>query len=71
MASSILACSTVRGNPSRMKPPSQSASLIRSAMIEITRLSLTRPPDDMTAIAWVPTSLPAATAARSMSPVES
>ena len=40
-------------------------------MIEMTRLSLTRPPDDMTAIAWVPTSLPAATAARSMSPVES
>eukprot|EP00966_Prymnesium_polylepis_P324382 7380433-Prymnesium_polylepis.2 len=71
ISSSIFACSTVRGNPSRMKPPSQSASVTRSRMIETTSSSETSPPDAMTSFAFLPTSEPAATAARSMSPVES
>ena len=64
-------CSTVRGNPSRINPLAQSPSLIRSRMIETTSSSLTRPPDSITLLACTPTSVPAATAARSMSPVES
>ena len=69
--SSSFACSPVRGNPSRMKPPLQSGSLILSLMTEMTRLSVTRPPAAITSLACLPTSLPAATAERSISPVES
>jgi hypothetical protein len=64
-------CSTVRGKPSRMNPLAQSASLMRSRMIDTTSSSLTRPPASMTLLACWPTSEPAATAARSMSPVDS
>mmetsp|Transcript_14436 Transcript_14436/g.60227 ORF Transcript_14436/g.60227 Transcript_14436/m.60227 type:complete len:208 (+) Transcript_14436:237-860(+) len=71
ISSSIFACSSVRGKPSRMKPPWQSDSVMRSRMIPTTISSLTRPPDSITAFAFRPTSVPAETAARSMSPVES
>ncbi len=40
-------------------------------MMPMTISSETRPPDSMTALALRPTGVPAATAARSMSPVES
>mmetsp|Transcript_6531 Transcript_6531/g.20579 ORF Transcript_6531/g.20579 Transcript_6531/m.20579 type:complete len:237 (-) Transcript_6531:88-798(-) len=68
-SSSILACSTVRGKPSRMNPWPQSASAMRSLMMPTTMSSPTRPPLSMTLLALLPTSVPAATAARSMSPV--
>ncbi len=44
MASSALACATVRGKPSRMKPLAQSGSSMRSAMMPTTISSETRPP---------------------------
>ena len=60
---------TVRGKPSSRKPRWQSGWSMRSLMIATTRSSLTRPPLFMTPSASLPTSVPAATAARSMSPV--
>jgi hypothetical protein len=53
--SSIFACSTVRGKPSRMKPPLQSSSVILSLITEMTSSSLTRPPDAITSLACLPT----------------
>ena len=70
-SSSFLACSTVRGKPSRMKPDVQSGSLIRSAMMPHTMSSVTSAPASIAALACLPTAVPAATAARSMSPVDS
>jgi hypothetical protein len=60
-----------RTNPSKMNPNRQSGSLMRSRMIPTTISSLTSPPAFMTASAFFPTSVPAETAARNMSPVES
>ena len=54
-----------------MKPASQSFSLMRSAMMPTTISSVTSAPESIAALAFLPTSVPAATAARSMSPVES
>ena len=54
-----------------MKPFFASGSAIRSAMIPMTISSETRPPASITALAFSPTGVPAATAARSMSPVDS
>ena len=71
IASSILVCSTVRGKPSRMNPLAQSASLMRSLMRLTTSSSETRPPLFITPSASLPSAVPAATAERSMSPVES
>mmetsp|Transcript_44239 Transcript_44239/g.116261 ORF Transcript_44239/g.116261 Transcript_44239/m.116261 type:complete len:210 (-) Transcript_44239:101-730(-) len=71
ISSSILACSTVRGKPSRINPFAQSSSLMRSRIIDTTSSSETRPPEAITSFACMPTSEPAATAARSMSPVDS
>mmetsp|Transcript_14053 Transcript_14053/g.46870 ORF Transcript_14053/g.46870 Transcript_14053/m.46870 type:complete len:235 (+) Transcript_14053:201-905(+) len=70
-ASSICAWATVRGKPSRTNPCSQSDSVMRSLMMPTTMSSETSPPACMIAAACLPTSVPAATAARSMSPVES
>ena len=70
-ASSILAWSTVRGKPSSINPLEQSLSSILSLMMPTTISSPTSPPASMTAFAFWPTSLPAATAALNMSPVES
>ena len=71
MRSSACACATVRGKPSRMKPVAQSGASIRSAMSATIRSSGTSSPASMIALAWVPSAVPAFTAARSMSPVES
>ena len=49
----------------------QSGSEMRSAMMPMTISSLTRPPSAMIFFALRPTGVPALTAARSMSPVES
>ena len=54
-----------------MKPSTQSFSLMRSAMMPTTISSVTKAPESIAALAFFPTSVPAATAARSMSPVES
>ena len=62
---------TVRGKPSRMKPCWRRASAIRSSMIAITTSSGTSSPRAMMSFARWPTGVPAATAARNMSPVES
>mmetsp|Transcript_5933 Transcript_5933/g.25231 ORF Transcript_5933/g.25231 Transcript_5933/m.25231 type:complete len:204 (+) Transcript_5933:183-794(+) len=70
-SSSFLACSTVRGKPSRMNPEAQSGSLMRSAMMPHTMSSVTSAPASIAALACLPTGVPAATAARSMSPVDS
>src|SRR5215210_3043731 len=54
-----------------MKPFLASGSSIRSATMPITISSETSPPLSITALARCPIGVPAATAARSMSPVES
>ena len=71
IASSASACATVRGKPSRMKPCLASGSSMRSLMMPTTISSETSAPDSITALALRPIGVPAATAARSMSPVES
>ena len=53
----------------RMKPFSQSASLILSSMMSTTMSSVTSAPESIASFASFPTLVPAATAARSMSPV--
>mmetsp|Transcript_95271 Transcript_95271/g.275329 ORF Transcript_95271/g.275329 Transcript_95271/m.275329 type:complete len:216 (-) Transcript_95271:17-664(-) len=68
-SSKALACSTVLGKPSKTKPFAQSGFAILSAIMPQTISSETRPPDSMTAFACFPTSVPSATAARSISPV--
>ncbi len=52
-----------------MKPFLQSGSVMRPAITPTTRSSETSPPASITSFACLPTSVPAATAARSMSPV--
>ena len=54
-----------------MKPFLASGSPMRSAMMPTTISSETSAPDSITAFALRPIGVPAATAARSMSPVES
>ena len=61
------ACGIVLGKPSRMKPPLQSGRVKFSRMIPTTISSETSSPLSMTLFAFFPISLPAATAARSMS----
>mmetsp|Transcript_676 Transcript_676/g.1850 ORF Transcript_676/g.1850 Transcript_676/m.1850 type:complete len:217 (+) Transcript_676:342-992(+) len=70
MASSFSAWPTVRGKPSSKNPPLQSSAAILSLMIAATRSSSTNAPLFITSSAFFPTSVPAATAARSMSPVD-
>mmetsp|Transcript_14054 Transcript_14054/g.46875 ORF Transcript_14054/g.46875 Transcript_14054/m.46875 type:complete len:206 (+) Transcript_14054:357-974(+) len=70
-ASSARAWASVRGKPSRMKPFAQSAARMRSSMMPITSASETSSPRFITLSASTPTGVPSATAARSMSPVES
>ena len=72
MRSSASACATVRGKPSRMKP------FLRVRLLDAVgddadddRRPRRARRDSMIALAWRPTGVPAATAARSMSPVES
>jgi hypothetical protein len=60
----------VRGKPSNRKPRPQSGLAMRSLTSPMISSSETSPPASMTALAWRPSSLPAATAARNMSPVE-
>ena len=69
-SSNFLACSTVLGNPSRMKPLVQSFSEILSAIIPHTISSVTKAPASIAALACFPTVVPAATAALNMSPVD-
>jgi hypothetical protein len=54
-----------------MNPWTQSSSLMRSAMMPTTISSVTSAPESIAALARMPTSVFAATAARSMSPVDS
>eukprot|EP00966_Prymnesium_polylepis_P314719 7272159-Prymnesium_polylepis.1 len=56
--SSASAWTTVRGKPSRMKPFPHSGVLMLSLMMPITMSSDTRPPDSMTALAFLPISVP-------------
>eukprot|EP01139_Manchomonas_bermudensis_P009957 Amastigsp_a339750_3147.p3 type:complete len:174 gc:universal Amastigsp_a339750_3147:523-2(-) len=63
------ACLMVRGKPSRMKPLPQAGLEMLSRMSPRTMSSPTSWPASMTALAALPISVPAATAARSMSPV--
>src|SRR3990167_5842790 len=60
----------VRGKPSKRKPLTQSAWVMRSLTRLMIRSSETRPPLSITLLAFRPSSVPALTAARSMSPVE-
>ena len=60
----------VRGKPSNRKPLAQSAWAMRSLTRPMMMSSLTRPPESMTFLAARPSSVPALTAARNMSPVE-
>src|SRR5229473_6304181 len=69
--SSALAWASVRGKPSRMKPLAQSACAIRSRIRPTISASGTSSPFSMMPLAFLPSWLPEATAARSMSPVES
>mmetsp|Transcript_41188 Transcript_41188/g.89754 ORF Transcript_41188/g.89754 Transcript_41188/m.89754 type:complete len:202 (+) Transcript_41188:548-1153(+) len=71
MVSKAFACGIVLGNPSKIKPPSQSGCAILSLMMPITTSSVTRAPESIASLAFSPTSVPAATASRNMSPVES
>mmetsp|Transcript_22516 Transcript_22516/g.51881 ORF Transcript_22516/g.51881 Transcript_22516/m.51881 type:complete len:204 (+) Transcript_22516:678-1289(+) len=69
ISSSFSACGTVRGKPSRIKPLLHSGAPMLSLMMPITISSETSPPASITAFAFCPISVPAATAARSRSPV--
>src|ERR1700704_2165567 len=69
--SSALAWASVRGKPSRMNPPAQSGCAIRSRIRPTISASGTSSPLSMMPLDFLPSSLPEATAARSMSPVES
>ncbi len=70
--SSASACATVRGKPSKITPRSRTSGWSsRSETTPITTSSGTSLPSSMIALAFSPTSVPAFTAARSMSPVES
>ena len=69
--SSASACGTVRGKPSRMKPRLASGWSIRSDTMPTTTSSGTSSPRAMMSRAFTPIGVPAATAARNMSPVES
>src|ERR1043166_2419283 len=71
MRSSASACATVRGKPSRIKPFFASGSSIRSETIATTSSSGQSSPRSMMPLAFRPTGVPALTAARSISPVES
>ena len=71
ISSSASACGTVRGKPSRMKPFAQSGWSIRSAIDADHDLVGHQLAGSMIALALSPIGVPAATAARSMSPVES
>ena len=64
------ACGIVRGKPSNRKPLAQSACVIRSFTRAIIRSSDTNPPDAIMSLTFRPRAVPAATAARNMSPVE-
>mmetsp|Transcript_7763 Transcript_7763/g.29042 ORF Transcript_7763/g.29042 Transcript_7763/m.29042 type:complete len:223 (+) Transcript_7763:363-1031(+) len=68
-ASRAFACSTVRGNPSRMNPFAQSLFAMRSAIMPHTISSVTSAPDSIACLASLPTVVPAETAARNISPV--
>ncbi len=69
--SSASACGVVRGKPSNTAPGAQSAILRRSSMMRMTMASETRSPFARIASTSRPSGEPDATAARSMSPVES
>src|SRR5919201_1234281 len=71
MRSSACACGTVRGKPSRIKPLRASGSSMRSETIATTTSSGTSSPRAIISLARSPIGLPASTAARSISPVES
>src|SRR5882724_2017866 len=71
ISSSALAWASVRGKPSRMKPLAASGWAMRSWIRPTISASGTSSPFSMMPLAFLPSSLPEATAARSMSPVES
>ena len=68
--SSASACGTVRGKPSRMKPFAASGCSTRWPSMRMMMSSDTSCPASITAFASRPIGEPAATSARSMSPVE-
>src|SRR3954447_6818085 len=68
-ASSASACWSVRGKPSRRKPPSVSDGASRSRITPMMTSSGTRSPRSMYSLACLPRSVPSLTAWRSMSPV--
>src|SRR5207247_2946265 len=68
-SSRAAACGTVRGNPSMMKPGTQSGWMTRLRTIPIMMSSETYLPAARMGCAWRPRSVSAAISARSMSPV--
>ncbi len=64
------ACLIVLGKPSRINPFSQSGSCRRASMIFMISESGTRSPRSIYPLAFLPSSVPAFTAARRISPVE-
>ena len=68
-SASFSACGTVRGKPSSAKPLAHAFEPRFSRMMPTTMSSLTSPPAFITRSASLPISVPADTAARSMSPV--
>src|SRR3954463_692823 len=70
MSLNVLACGTLRGNPSSRKPFFASSSSRRSTTMPIVISSGTRSPASMNFFACCPSSVPWLTLARKMSPVE-
>ena len=70
ISSSLCACGSVRGKPSRMNPSAQSGCAMRSSTMLRTMSSGTNSPRSMMGLALRPSGVPRPTCSRNMSPVE-